>query len=417
VGESNLDGPIIIVSYIFPPSLEARGLQVAKLVKYTSRLGRPCEVVTKAISAPHASLDNSEGWMSNVPDLKVHRCGSMPKGPLGGTLVRLLAKPGFGWARNAAALVSERIAATTADGFACVMTCAMPMYSHLVGLSLKRRFPGLPWIAHFSDPWAETPYPIRYRAINSRIRRILEGRVLERADMVVFPSEELKDFMLEAYGASFRRKFFVLPHVYDPGLYGTRAVESDGLLRLAHVGGLNKVRGGDPLYHVLKKLVADGIPLDRLRIQLVGPAMQGDREVIDDMYPGLVERLGQVRYVESLRIMSAADCLLLIDADIGSSPFFPSKLADYFGSGRPVIGITPSGSCSSNLLREQGFPVFDYDQLGELAHYLGNIILGNTRLPRPNQEKLERYSAERVAGEFISLAARAQSLCSTAHAD
>jgi hypothetical protein len=43
-----------------------------------------------------------------------------------------------------------------------------------------------------------------------------------------------------------------------------------------------------------------------------------------------------VGYQESLKLMSEADALLVIDAPADQSVFLPSKLIDYIGAGRPI---------------------------------------------------------------------------------
>jgi hypothetical protein len=45
--------------------------------------------------------------------------------------------------------------------------------------------------------------------------------------------------------------------------------------------------------------------------------------------------------------MKSADGLLVIDAPAETSVFLPSKLIDYVGAGRPVLGITPPGTAST----------------------------------------------------------------------
>ena len=45
-----------------------------------------------------------------------------------------------------------------------LVTFAQPWSDHLVGLRLHRET-GLPWVAHFSDPWVDSPYYPRARWI------------------------------------------------------------------------------------------------------------------------------------------------------------------------------------------------------------------------------------------------------------
>jgi len=53
--------------------------------------------------------------------------------------------------------------------------------------------------------------------------------------------------------------------------------------------------------------------------------------------------------------MVTADALLLIDAPSEFNIFFPSKLADYIGAGRPILGITPPGTSAKIILQSGGW--------------------------------------------------------------
>lgn len=203
----------------------------------------------------------------------------------------------------------------------------------------------------------------------------------------------------------------VLPHVYDPELYGEFDGRESKNFRLTYVGGFNQVRGIEPLAEIIQTLKAEGANLDLLKIELVGPNMQREEHILNDIHAGLAASTGKVGYIDSLHIMKRADCLLLLDADLEYSPFFPSKLVDYLGSGRPIVGISPTNSCSSKVLREQGFMAFDYRQLKEFAAYLKGILNGKMQLPESRHEKTCRYSAERVAPDFLSLVERARFNC------
>ena len=43
--------------------------------------------------------------------------------------------------------------------------------------------------------------------------------------------------------------------------------------------------------------------------------------------------------------------LLILDAPFDISVFFPSKLVDYIGAQKPILAITPEGSCADIVRR------------------------------------------------------------------
>jgi hypothetical protein len=89
-----------------------------------------------------------------------------------------------------------------------------------------------------------------------------------------------------------------------------------------------------------------------------------------------------VSYLESLRLMKASDALVVIDGifdELKCNPFFPGKLADYFGSGRPVLAVTMKEGPTADLLRERGEMISDEDP-ERLAYTLKCYLEG--RIPR-----------------------------------
>ena len=56
---------------------------------------------------------------------------------------------------GAAARAARRLAAERR--FDVLVSFAQPWSDHLVGLRVHRAT-GLPWVAHFSDPWTDSPY-------------------------------------------------------------------------------------------------------------------------------------------------------------------------------------------------------------------------------------------------------------------
>ena len=247
-----------------------------------------------------------------------------------------------------------------------------PMSDHLVGLELKRRL-GVPWLAHFSDPWSDNPFRAG-RFLTRPIDRSLEARVVEAADRVVFTSNETRDLVMRKYPAHWRMKTAVLAHAYDPALYPPSAAK-DRTIVVRHIGSFYGRRTPLPLLRAL--LAIDRRTLDGVRFELVGrtPLWLPFHPAWRALPDGLVRREGFVPYSRSLSLMSASDLLLVIDAPSELSVFLPSKLIDYLGARVPVMGIVPPGTSAS------------------LLHRMGGIT-ADTRRPREVVAALENALAE-----------------------
>ncbi|MGC9605513.1 MAG: glycosyltransferase [Minisyncoccia bacterium] len=266
-----------------------------------------------------------------------------------------------------------------------VFSFANPQFSNVIGAGVKKRF-GVRFVANFSDPWYDSGYkPFSKRAADDVLRQ--ETGVVEAADRIVFVSEQLRDMVMKKYPAAYKEKCRVIPHCYDPKDYPADARRTDSDFIISYIGVFYKERNPEILFKILKKAISDDAALaSKLKIRLVGGAnpyagyTQEKIESLLEQY-GLKDRtemISTVPFRESLRLMKSSDCLVTIDANFGTSPFLPSKVIDYAGSGKPVVGITPHGSTVSGFLDRLGERSFGYDEVAEAAAYLKDLINGKT---------------------------------------
>jgi hypothetical protein len=99
--------------------------------------------------------------------------------------------------------------------------------------------------------------------------------------------------------------------------------------------------------------------------------------------------------------MRDAEMLLLIDAPSPDcpSPFLPSKLIDYLGTGKPVFGITPTNGASARVLRKYNHMVVSPDRPDEIASALEAIPpdRGITGVQSPPGE----YNLDTVSAQLV----------------
>src|SRR5262249_17983528 len=136
------------------------------------------------------------------------------------------------------------------------------------------RATGLPWVAHFSDPWIDSPY-VRGRAWQRRIWRRMEADVVRNADALVFVNAQTAARVMRKYPSDWRRKAHVVPHGYDcADLAGGQPASRDERLTLVYSGRFyDRMRTPEPFLRALAAL-RRARPLDReLRVVFVGTAV------------------------------------------------------------------------------------------------------------------------------------------------
>jgi hypothetical protein len=289
-----------------------------------------------------------------------------------------------------------------------LVTFAQPFTDHLIGLELKRRF-GLPWLAHFSDPWVDNPFTPFDDAVRAR-NLALERSVAENADALVFTSGETVDVFCSKYSAEIRAKARVLPQCFDPAQFAEQSRTTGAGITVRYLGNFYGRRSPRPLVTSLARLYRENSGLlEGVRFELIG---SGDFNEANALAAGLPDGLLTVRpsvsYRESLELMVSADGLLIIDAPAEISVFLPSKLIDYIGAGRPVFGITPKGT-AARLIEELGGITADPGDetlvcagLSRFVQTLRSARSGSTDA-WGNRCVRERYTAERVSADFLEM--------------
>lgn len=277
--------------------------------------------------------------------------------------------------------------------------------SHMAAIAIKKCSPELRWVASFGDPIAANPFNESYKFPMLEEDSETEAQVLKKADRIIVTNRYQQDLVVATQKQHLDQdKFFVLPHCFDERMY---SIDSDNIIddtqynssnvfRFIHVGMLYKF-----------KRTAEPFMLGAQRLLEKYPEMQGrfvlefyganDRYIqAADAY-GLADMVsfkGVVNYLDSLKIMSEADCLLLRDADFSDqglqhTPFYPGKLADYMGAKKPILAVTMAHGCVPDMLTKVGGVSLTEDDIEGIANAMYDAMQGNLSV---NINEIERYS-------------------------
>ena len=289
------------------------------------------------------------------------------------------------------------------DGQDYVYTMTWPCYTTRAGVILKKERPAVKWIAAFSDPINHNPYMFdeeTYRhyslpekaAFKAYLKYYVvaedEANALEQADLLVFISEELRDFMIEQYVKYFgkvpeediRRKCVVVPLNYIPEWNMVKPVQKtaeDDTYTLSHFGRIYGLRIIEEFIYAVK-LFIDRYPGQKFRIEQYGEFRKTDRRLIRqlglDPYFVISEK---IPYEECIQKMNESDGVLLFDTilpDDGFQPFLPSKLMEYSLLEKDVLAVTTEKSPSWRILKRSDAIACRYDR-NDILKGLEDLII------------------------------------------
>lgn len=248
-----------------------------------------------------------------------------------------------------------------------IVTFGQPMSTHIAGLKLKKKYPHIKWLAHFSDPWVDNIFN-NYNRWTRLLNKHYQDRVFNVADKLIFTSQETVDLVTRDYPDEVRAKSICIPHIFNQDLYSHQDHSKNEKTTIRYVGNFYGSRQPDSLLKALQQLSHE--QRKQLRIEFIGSSTPSLKEMIQVCgLEDIVFIQPSVSYIDSLKLMCTADILLIINAPTENSPFLPSKLVDYISANKPIFGITPSGT-SQKLIEEMGFLVADPRDTLEIADKL-----------------------------------------------
>jgi glycosyltransferase involved in cell wall biosynthesis len=246
------------------------------------------------------------------------------------------------------------------------------------------------------------------------------------ADLLLFTSRETVELVMRKYPSEWASKARVLPHSFDPSLYARGARdrsdeqdrsderdgsgEHDGEIVVRYTGEFYGRRTPRPLVETLRAILQERPRLlEGVRFELIGPVAPGvlEQSGFESLPRGLVQMRPPVNYAESLALTSAADGLLIVDAPAERSVFLPSKLVDYIGAARPILGLTPPGA-SDELIRRLGGWAADPSDAAAMLRATEAFLAflsqnRNERRPWGDAQVRAAYEARAVAGLFETM--------------
>ena len=290
-----------------------------------------------------------------------------------------------------------------------VITWSQSHSIHLVGSKLKKKYNLKNWITYFSDPWSDNPFFNKALFGLEKLLNVLnEKKVFNESSKIICTSIETKKLIERKYNENIKEKIYVIPHCFDKSLYSKlqineKKIENNHVIKLRYIGKFYGKRFPKVLIEALKIIEKENKKIfDKIRFEVFGS--QNFLVLIKIFYfRKYVKLFAPLSYSRSLKIMQEADYLLVIDAPFQKSVFFPSKLVDYMGSDRNVIGITPEGT-ARQIIQNMGGYTFSHNNPRKLSAQLLSLF-NNEKNSKNNLNKnfINNFNSEVVGKKFQEL--------------
>ena len=392
---------VLIITYYWPPSGGAGVQRWLKFTKYLPSSGWFPEVLTvDPLYAAYPFRDDS--LYGEVPvDVKVHRTKALnffalynrdqSKIPHAGfasgkdkgfksTVSRFIRgnffipDPRRGWNRFAFRRASELI---RSQNITHIITTSPPHSTQLIGLRLKRRFPGLKWVADLRDPWTDIYYYDMFRpSLPARmLDRNLEKRVLSRADRIITVGKTLAS-LLAAKTEAVAGKTEILPNGFDEEDFQGIVSSVPERFTITYVGTLSPAYPVRGFIDAVKDMRING---KQVALQFVGTVPEEIRALFPAGDEGDGPRfISYCEHPEAIRYMMSSSLLLLIIPDHSSNrSILTGKIFEYLATEKPILFLGPEDGDAARLLTLCGYQgIFGYDDVEGIREFILRVAEG-----------------------------------------
>jgi glycosyltransferase involved in cell wall biosynthesis len=285
--------------------------------------------------------------------------------------------------------------------------------NHLVGLILAR-LTGVPWTAHFRDPWNQVPQMKAVSMLSNRVEKWLEWLVITHADSVVCVTDAHTRLLRQIFATVPHDKFVTIPNGFDGEEWNgcERASGTDrGMFIIAYMGSfMMGTRSPRPLFRALRELIDAGdVDLNAVRVQLFGYCDVAEGMPVCDIAAeyGLQEAVHvgpPLSRPEALQRMCTADLLLLLAEEWTLQ--IPGKTYEYLRAGRPILALTTEGALTDLLRRTGGAWIADPGDHAAIGHAIRETYIAwSVQHPtlRADTALVASFDRRQLAGQFAAL--------------
>lgn len=367
---------VLLIAHYFPPDGGAGSQRPASFAQHLPGLGVELTVIARDID------DSTRGAYDPSDTTLVARTD-------GARIRRARKRAGESWTDS---LEREARAAIAAERPDVILVTLSPFEHARAGFALRGEF-GIPVVLDLRDPWALDGWHTYRHHFEWRRARDTMRDALEAADGVIMnvpharvAAETLAprrgkhpygvvtngweeaDFATESdvpKGQKFRIRF--------AGSFVCRFMRERSLLRriraaLRGRGEAIDERGRSPLFllEAIRSLREDPLLGDigqDFVLEIAGAREPETKLIIAETgSEAYVRQLGYLPHSESARFISEADALLLPmhGLPVGArARMVPGKLYEYFGTGRPILGLCPEGDARDWISRDPRSRVAD----------------------------------------------------------
>lgn len=284
-----------------------------------------------------------------------------------------------------------------------IFSTAPPFSNHILGKKLKEET-GRPLILDYRDSWTDNQFFTNLFGWQKKIMKKQERSCAEAADVIVGLDEVTLDGISENYRIN-PEKLKIVEHGFDPEDFRLNIPPTlkykERAMNLLYSGTFVEQNQPDTFLGGVGKCVREGrFKKDDLHLHFQGGLNSDIRKTIERLgLKEMVTEYGYMDHKQAVANLKAADALWMLENyDASLKQIKNGKLFEYFGSGKPILGVVNPG-VSAGLLEQYG-PGFvaDVNNGSDIADKLQEMFSNwkESKFSPPNNDFVSLFNRNKL---------------------
>jgi glycosyltransferase involved in cell wall biosynthesis len=260
------------------------------------------------------------------------------------------------------------------EKIATIVTSSPPHSTQLIGLKLKKRYPGIKWVADLRDPWTDIYYYDQFYPtwFSKKIDGCYERSVLKNADRVITVGYRLKE-LFSKKTPGIETKTDVIMNGFDESDFKEIIRSEPSMFTVTYVGTLSHKYPIAGFLGALSELKKDNFDIV---FKIVGKISENIKAAINFSLPSdSVDFISYAPHDQAITYMVNSSLLLLIIPESGDNKIIiTGKIFEYIASGKPVLCLGPlEGEAAMLISQLNNGRCYEYEDREKIKNYIREI--------------------------------------------
>ncbi len=417
---------VLVLSYYYPPMGLSGVQRTLKFTKYMCEFNWQPTVITAGNVAYYAhdlsllkeaeeagvEIIRTDAFDVNSLLGAKYETISMPKELMRKFLSRLsktffIPDNKISWSKKAYKAAKDIL---TKEKFDIIYVSVPPYSQFLTAAKLKREF-GIPLFVDYRDLWFGNHFAFYVTPYHRYKHKELEYSALRVADKVVAINRKIKEKILLTYPFLDYDDVIILPHGFDPQDFeSTEQIKCTSTkMKLTYSGIFYENITPEFLLKAFKELTIENPQIaSQIELEFIGHLRDENKKLVLELnLSEYVKEHGYLEHSEVIKYLVSTDVLWMMIGNIqNADTISTSKLFEYFGTRKPILGCVPDGAARNSLI-EYGASFLTYpDYVKDIKETIIEIynLFKNKKLPVPNEEFVTKHDrrmlTEQLTKEF-----------------